>query len=89
MDEGRRNLPVGTALTVKRRMPSPKAQRAALMAPQSQGLSQLPPLSWGKGRGHGPEPNIQKQSCQWPPRTNGTARAFPERIRGSVSPSGS
>lgn len=61
MDEGKRNLPTGAAQRVRRRGPTPKAQKAAFMAPKPQGFSQLLSLSWGNGREGSPEANIQKQ----------------------------
>ena len=76
MDGGRKPLPVGAALALRRRTPSPKAQRATLITPRLH-TSVSSHGSACAEAGISIQGNTQKQSHQRPLRTSATVRAFP------------
>lgn len=68
---------MGTAQRVTRSGPTPKAQRASLMAlPQHPGLSQLRMLSWGSHRDASPESNTQTRELPMASWTNGDSESL-------------
>lgn len=74
---------MGTAQRVTRSDPTPKAQRASLMAlPQRPGLSQLRMLSWGGHRDASPESNTQTRELPMASWTNGDSESLSRAYRG-------